>query len=395
MTARHSWRNPRVLHVIVGHGLPTYFLNAVRSVRAAVPLDEILVIDNASPDEALRQELSRIGKADDRMQVVLRDVNDFHLNGKVGSLYAAYEVAIAYALERHYDLLHLVQADFQMLWWDGDVVAKSLELFEAHPNCVNIQTLLLSKDKLLANELAESTTPGVFKLRKYGLTDTGLYHLGRWETKGLRFDDDERVHAQRYLDDGMEVLCHPWPTDAPLPWPAAMRRGRQKGREVRTGKPFLLRPISPETIAGMKQPACRTWLEDVCIPWGWVCLTPMLVTTLDSVDYWALRYRDMKENGLSHLLPGLETRGVTWGQLVRSRPPFQHRPSITQLFFTVPARQVGRRLRSLPRPWYRSSRGSVGSPSQATHDVAVSPSAPPTRCFPASPPKDSQHVRRS
>ncbi len=346
MTAADGAWVARVLHVVVGHGLPRYFLNAVRSVRAAAPLDDVLVIDNASPDEALRRQLIRMGDADDHMDVVLRTVNDVEVNRKVGSLYAAYEVAFAYALERGFDLLHLVQGDFQVLWWDGDVVARSMKLFQAHPKCVNIQMVLLSKDKMLTDELCESKTAGVLKLRKYGLADTGVYHLARWKAVGMRFEEDERVHAQRYLDDGMEVLCHPWPTDAPVPWPAVIRRGRPIGREVRTVKPYLLRPLSAEIIAELKQPAHRTWLEDICIPWGWVCLTPMYVTSLDSVDYWVFRYRDAKQNGLSHVLPKLETRGTTWGHLVRSRPPFQHRPSFAQLFVVVPVREVRRRLRS-------------------------------------------------
>jgi hypothetical protein len=40
---------PTVLHVVVGHGLPRYFLNTIESVRATAPQDRVLVIDNASP----------------------------------------------------------------------------------------------------------------------------------------------------------------------------------------------------------------------------------------------------------------------------------------------------------------------------------------------------------
>ena len=346
MTPADRARVPRVLHVVVGHGLPRCFLNAVRSVRAAAPLDDVLVIDNASPDEALRRQLLRLGDADDHMDVVLRTVNDVQVNAKVGSLYAAYDVAFSYALERGFDLLHLIQGDFQVLWWDSDVVARSIDLFQAHPKCVNIQTVLFSRDKMLTDELEESTSAGVLKLSKYGLADTGVYHLARWKALGMRFEETEQLHAQRYLDEGMEVLCHPWPTDAPIPWPPVIRRGLPIGREVRTVKPYLLRPPSAEIIAELKQPAHRTWFEDICIPWGWVCVTPMFATSLDSVDYWVFRYRDAKQNGLSHVLPRLATRGATWGDLLRTRPPFQHRPSFVQLFVVVHLREVLRRLRS-------------------------------------------------
>ena len=52
-------RAPSVLHVVVGHGLPRYFLNTIESVRATVPRDRVLVIDNASPDASLRSALER------------------------------------------------------------------------------------------------------------------------------------------------------------------------------------------------------------------------------------------------------------------------------------------------------------------------------------------------
>jgi hypothetical protein len=110
-------RKERVLHVVVGHGLRTYFLNAVRSIRASAPNDEILVVDNASPDVELRIELSKIVAEDSRMRLLLRDSNDL-TNGKVGGLYDAYREAFALAIEEGFDYLHLLQSDMQVLWWD-------------------------------------------------------------------------------------------------------------------------------------------------------------------------------------------------------------------------------------------------------------------------------------
>ncbi|MCU1495356.1 MAG: hypothetical protein JWO62_3120 [Acidimicrobiaceae bacterium] len=337
----HSAR--RVLHVLVGHGLPTYFLNAVRSIRATAPDDHLFIVDNASPDVELRSSLAEIAAEDDQVAVLLRTANDVQRNAKVGSLYTAYQHAFEHATSRGYSFVHLLQGDFQMLWWDDDVVARAVELFESHPRCVNIQTLLMSKDKMLTDELVESTTSGVAKLRTYGLTDTGLYHLGRWQALGLSFDENEQAHARRYLDDGLEVLCHPWPTDAPIPWPAVIRRGIRQGREVTTRHSYLLEPLTPDQVKQIKDSTAKTWLEDVCIPWGWLCLTPMWVTGLDSVGYWVLRYRDARAHGLSRILPRLEIRGITPRRSVwYRRHPL--RPSLFRLFIMVPARGLGRRL---------------------------------------------------
>ena len=334
-----------VLHVVVGHGLPTYFLNSVRAVRAVAPADSVLVIDNASPDPQLRHDLSVIADQDDKMSLVVRAVNDIERNRKVGSLYAAYEIAFDAAIAGDYDFLHLVQADFQTLWWDAELVARSQSIFNSRPKCVNIQMQLLSRDKILAEDLVPADG-GLMKLRRYGLTDTGLYHLGRWGANGMRFGPAEQGHGPQYLADGLEVICHPWPTDAPIPWPAVVRNGVQRGREISTRKPFLLKPPSPEDVARIKGTSASTWLEDVCVPWGWICASPMWVTGLDSIDYWVLRYRDARRNGLRNILPRPDLRGVDRGDRHGLLRVYRYRPSLYQLFVAAPAREVIRRLRS-------------------------------------------------
>jgi hypothetical protein len=337
---------PKVLHVVVGHGLPTYFLNAVRSVRATAPGDSLLVIDNASPDAGLADELSRMAAGDERMSLILRTVNDIRANGKVGSLYAAYEEAFAYAIDRGFDFLHLLQGDYQQLWWDAEVAGRAAEIFAAHPRCVNIHTVALSRDKILADELVPAGRDGLLKLRRYGLTDTGLYDLGRWQADGLRFGATEQGHGAHYQAQGLEVICHPWPTDAPVPWPAVIRNGVRRGREVPATRPYLLRPLSAGDVSGLKA-ARPTWLEDICVPWGWACASPMWATGLDSIDYWVLRYRDARRNGLRRLLPRLELRGVESGDRHGPLRIYRYRPSLFRLFVAAPLLEVRRRVRQL------------------------------------------------
>jgi hypothetical protein len=345
MDGRAGSPAPRVLHVVVGHGLPGYFLNTVRSVRAIAPADALLIIDNASPQEELRADLRRLADADPNTDLILRSANDLRANRKVGGLYDAYEIAFEHAMAQGFDLLHLVQGDFQVMWWDDAVVREAQAVYESHPRCVNIHMQIMSRDRLLGDELA--TTPsGPATLRNYGLTDTGLYHLGRWRELGMRFGTAEQSHARRYLDEGLEVVWHPWPTDAPIPWPAVIRNGAQRGREVSTGKPFLLRPLTAGQIAAVKSGTAGAWLEDLCLPWGWACATPMWVTDLGSIDYWVLRYRDARKNGLRHALPRLETRGVERAdrRIGLGWFRYQYRPSIFRLFVAIPAAEIIRRL---------------------------------------------------
>ena len=340
---------PRVLHVVVGHGLAGYFLNAVRSVRAAAPGDPVLVVDNASPDPELLSELRRMADGDSLIDVIFRTENDVRQNRKVGSLYAAYEAAFDHALARQADFLHLIQGDFQTLWWDSDVVAKSAEIFAAHPRCVNVLMRANSRDMTLGDDFADTPGPdGLRALRWYGLTDTGLYHLGRWRAWGMRFGPTEREHSRRYLGEGLEVVCHPWPTDVPIPWPAVVRNGIQRGREIVTGKPFLIKPLPPAEVGRLKT-APDVWLESICVPWGWACATPIWGSDLDSIDYWVMRYRDARKNGIRHLFPRFELRGIDTPDRRKLIRRYQYRPSLFRLFVVCPARYAVRSLMHFQR----------------------------------------------
>ena len=339
-TGQESGSGRKVLHIVVGHGLRTYFLNAVRSVRTVAPDDEILVVDNASPDPDLRMDLAKIAAQDPKTNLLLRDSNDL-ANGKVGGLYDAYREAFDIAIQEQFDYVHLVQSDMQVLWWDDDVLSRAVEVFASEDRCVNIFMCLLSSDRAFNDELVV-TDGQAPKLRRFGLTDTGLYDLHRWQKYGMSFAGDELEHASKYLSEGFSVFCHPWPTDAQIPWPAVVRRGVQQGREITPVKPFLLKPLSVTAIEELKARNWN-WLEDVCTPWGWTCLTPMWTTHL-SPDYLANRRQDASRRGLFMSLPHWERRGLesdSWWLVLRS----QRRPSLWKLFVVVPVREVKSRLR--------------------------------------------------
>jgi hypothetical protein len=326
----------RVLHVVVGHGLRTYFVNSVRSVRSVAPDDEILVVDNASPDSRLIDELKRLAGDDPKMRLLLRDSNSL-VNGKVGGLYDAYRDAFEIAMREGFDYVHLVQGDLQVLWWDDDVVSRAAEIFAAAPLCVNIFVCMLSTDWEFDGTLVDADVENLTRIRDFGLLDLGLYDLNRWKQLGMSFDNDEREHGTKYLSEGFSVICHPWPTDAPIPWPAVVRRGVQRGREIKPVKPFLLKPLTALEIEKVKS-RNWTWLEEACIPWGWTCLTPMWTTHLNP-DYLAFRRQEAKREGLRKGVPHWERSGLDDGSL-RTALFSQRRPSLWKLFIVVPSREL-------------------------------------------------------
>jgi hypothetical protein len=331
----------RVIHVVVGHGLPTYFLNTVRSVRSTAPDDEILVVDNASPDQRLRNELVKMADNDPRMRLLLRDSNSL-VNGKVGGLYDAYRDAFEIALREDFEYVHIVQGDMQVLWWDSDVLSRAAEIFAADPLCVNVYTCMLPVDRAFDNSLTESNVDKLPRIRDYGLADLGLYDMKRWKHLGVSFDNDEIEHGLRYLAKGFSVICHPWPTDAQIPWPAVVRNGIQQGKEVKLVKPYLLKPMSKREVEELKG---RNWtrLEDVCIPWGWTCLTPMWATHVNS-DYLANRRQQAKREGLLRSFPRWERSGLDDNSL-RMFLRSQRRPSLWKLFAVVPTRELLTRIK--------------------------------------------------
>jgi hypothetical protein len=302
----------------VGHKLPVYFANAVNSVLSMAPPDDVLVVDNASNMPELTKELLSIAAREPRVSVLLREDNDTTLNKKVGGLYDAYNEIMEHALREGYDYVHIMQHDMQLLWWDETVPQLASEIFAEYPECVNVQTQALPHHFIYSDGL-EHVKPKLVLMLHYGLTDTGLYDLAKWRARGLRFGHSEGAHGLKYRREGLRAFCHPLPTVAPVPWPAVVRAGKVIGREVRPREEFLLRPLTDGEINQVKESTETVWLESVCVPWGWTCLTPYWVTDLrgsNSIGYWVYRYRDIRSRGLGAAWPRWERRGLPGGASV-------------------------------------------------------------------------------
>ena len=323
----------RLLHVIVGHKFPNYFENAVKSVLRMTQDDDILVIDNASGEPEIIQRLQAIANGESRIQLKLRTTNDISRNSKVGGLYDAYNEAMVYALDHGYNYVHIMQHDMQMLWWDEVVMRRAREIFAEYPECVNIQMLIHYRLIQLSDNL-DYLKPKLMFYTRYGLTDTGLYDMAKWRAQDMRFSDSEQAHAREYLQKGLRAFCHPLPTVAPIPWPAVVRSGKIVGQEIELRQEFLLRPLSSSEIARVKESVGPVWLEDVCIPWGWTCLTPYWVSDLRSINYLVCLYRSIRVHGLHAAWPKWERRGLSAGPSLRS---VQRQPRFGMLsVITVP-----------------------------------------------------------
>lgn len=333
-----------ILHVIVGHGLPTLFLNTVRSFRAVCPTSALLVIDNHSPQPELRKALEEEAAREPRTRLVLRGSNELE-NEKVGALYAAYRLAFETAADDGFRYVHLLQGDMQCLWWDHDARAKLAEIYRRHPHCVNVHTRAFSSDRTLMGDLVVDPESGDTTIPGYGMTDTGLVDLRRWDRYGMAFLDSEEATAALAIGKGLEVVVSPWPTEVAVPWPAVVRAGRQVGREVTTGKPFLCRPLAEAEVARVKASDRPVPWEDLCVPWGWSCLAPMSETDLSNWYYLNYRRRALARHGWRAGRPTWVTSGLDHRRDLLLAP---HRPSVTKLLLQpVPSlvRELARRVR--------------------------------------------------
>ena len=209
----------QLLHAIVGHKFPHYFENSVKSVLSLTENDDIVVVDNASNDSEVIQRLRALSNADPRVKLVLRTTNDISRNSKVGGLYDAYNEIMEYALDQGYSYVHIIQHDMQLLWWDDSVMGRAREIFTEFSECVNIQMMTHQRLSSLSDSF-EYLEPNLMFLPRYGLTDTGLYDMTKWRARRMQFGSYEQEHARRYLSEGLKVFCHPFPTVAPIPWPA-------------------------------------------------------------------------------------------------------------------------------------------------------------------------------
>ena len=344
-----------ILHVVVGHGLPTLFLNTVRSFREVCPTSALLVIDNGSPQAGLRRALEE--RAAREPQTEARAARHERAGEREGGrAVRRLPAGLRLAAGEGFRYVHLLQGDMQCMWWDRDARAKLAELYHRHPACVNVHTRALSSDRTLMGDLVVDVLSGDATLPGYGMTDTGMVDLRRWEEHGMRFLRSEEETAALAAAKGLEVVVSPWPTEVPVPWPAVVRSGRQVGREVQAGKPLLCRPLGHADVAAIKAAAYPVAWEEMCVPWGWSCLAPMSETDLSNWYYLNYRRRAVQRHGWRAGRPRWVVRGLDRRRDLVTAP---HRPSVMRLVL----RPVPSVLRELARhvPWARRPARDSGS----------------------------------
>ena len=260
---------------MVGAGLPSYFVNALRSVLLVSTEDLLTIYNSISPDDkpdlaALREEFPG------RIVGSILAGNEGH--PKVGALYSAYNRGLTFA-DGRYTYVSFIQGDQQMMYWPIDVVSQLDERFRWTGNagervfavgssmsCLGAFGTELAQSSL-APPLEEPVRSGGFD-RSRAVSDVAIYSLGLCRQEKFSFEGDEGSLSRVMVSRGFGMTQLDQSCLAFLPWPATVRRGRRRGREVVAPDGTLLlrlRGMGGPRVGGLLK-GQREWQEQVVLP---------------------------------------------------------------------------------------------------------------------------------
>lgn len=269
----------KCLHVVVGAGIPEYMINAVESILDNTT-DDILGLYNSTGEmDVLSEEWVTKITASGRAQIRHRKNV---VGGKTGSLYAANNEAIAFAIGK-YQLISFTQSDMQLMWWSENILRLSEDLL-INSNRTQRRSLLCLYSQIpvrgkrrdfygLWNSEMQSSSLGV-----PGIVDVAMFSVEGIVASGFYFHGTEKDMMTYSAKAGWRTLLHPIPFLAPIPFPASVRRGVRHERRyptilegtklLRVSEAFDLTRVSG---SGSLHPI---FMEDCVFPNGWNALTP-------------------------------------------------------------------------------------------------------------------------
>ena len=336
----------RILHVVVGAGLPHYFQNAVRSVLSQTDDDVLGIYNQVSP-----RDFPSISDC----AIFLNTRFRFELRknisvGKTGSLYDSYNWAIEYA-QRRYEFIHFLQSDMQLMLWPRNQIHEIQQIFESANHRENPTGKLFC---LAIFAPARGYAPGfqktlgttartdkVWVSRTRAMVDSGIYSLRLIEATRFRFSGGEDDVNHRLLRDGWRLEYLRQPLTAFVPWPAVVRKGQVLGIEV---------PITEERVQLLtlkNNPASDSllmtgdlvWAEDFVEPVNWTCFFPYWLSDL---RYWSdvrARLSACKSLGVSFWSVSGDSPTYSWRGFFRPNVRPMAGPKLLGKIFFVAAKE--------------------------------------------------------
>jgi len=292
-------------------------------------------------------------------RVFLRFIDhDYSGSGKVGSLYNAYNQLMGECKTSGYKYLNLMQSDFQLLWWDGEIVNHYLEIFQEFPNALQINTGFVrqgSQPDVFRNRFHLRELPSGGRIpfvSAYGICDWGFLHLERIFRCGLTWSGNESMMAYSLSQKGFVLPLSRIPCVAPIPWPAVIRNGKQRGKMIKRSEELLLRPKQNNALSSLKKLKNEPlWQEEWITSWGWWSMQPTWATEF-TPEYFVIRQNNTNNR---------ELQSISWSKYGKADsllPPLlaQRRPTYTDIC-KVYLRFVYCGLKNVVRRWV--SKGDI------------------------------------
>lgn len=330
-----------LLHVVVGAGLPGYFLNALRSVLLVATEDVLTIYNSISPDDkpdlaALRDEFPG--------RIVGSILGDNEGHPKVGALYSAYNRGLAFA-DGRYTYVSFMQGDQQMMYWPTDVVLQLGHRFRWVGNAGERVFAVTSSMRCLGAfgieaaqsslgpPLDEPVRSGRFRQSR-AVSDVAIYSLRLCRQEKFSFEGDEGSLSRVMVARGFGMTQLDQSCLAFLPWPATVRRGRRRGREVVAPDGTLLlriRGIGGPRIGGLPE-GQREWQEHGVVPNFYRTLYPYWPTDIIRPK-WIWRRRSLTRSLGISFFAGIDPDGRVSSFLTGSR--FRRSPSLLNVLVAI------------------------------------------------------------
>lgn len=273
-----NYYDKKIAHGIAGWNIVEYLSNAIDSVICYRMVGEPLfvVITGGKPDDLNLI----IEKYQHTPEVFFQELKHDPEYGKTGSLYHAYNQLFAQVRNKGFRYLNLIQSDLQLLWWDQDILAHYLLIFEYFKNSVDVFT---GFSKRGTNPGAHKTEvmgskilPGGDEIHfQSGLGDWGFFDLDRWYENDLFWSGTESSMRSLAHKKGVVNPLPRIPCVVDIPWPAVVRSGREVGIPIKRTEMLLVKGAQEDTLEKLKASKRGfLWAEDWVKSWGWWALEP-------------------------------------------------------------------------------------------------------------------------
>ena len=276
----------RLLHVIASYDLPYYLRALTGSIASLWPNSDVLVVDNGSTRPEMRMLLDEELPGRPRVHVLRR--HDNNEREKTGSLYAAYNAGIDYALANGYDAINFLNDDFELLWQDATYSDALLDHLAVNP-MASIVCLLFPR--MVGRSDGYDTGPGdlAYRLNGARIVDHGLMLTDFIRRNGFRYATRENELPPHLAGAPLQALLARNPMFAAIAWPTTRRYGRLVGREQHPVGGRYYEPMAASAVAALSArprdeiPMMENWVRPR-LP----TLAPFCVTTPDR-DWWRTR----------------------------------------------------------------------------------------------------------